>query len=382
LRQNIGRMRIAMRWMMTVCKGLEEKCIVAPFVGHDGRPGYTIAEDGTKILHPAQGIGSNYWDIVPACYRDAYATIQYFYILKKFGNLEKNIKKHPEWNIPDGSLVMDGDFLISHAAEVREYGSKAFWNPVTKRYTTGLDADGKMYDYGFTFMNLESMYYGFATDEQCKDIYSWLSGERIVEGDTSQGADIYHWRFGPRATTKRNLEYYAAGWTAPESIPWGYQVQDGGCVLGFSLFDLMGRLETFGADNAWERLHEILDWYTEVMESGGPREYYKDGSRGTLQGGGTAGGLGIDNEFLETILLPQIMIHGFLGLNAANDKIIFNPRLPNALPSLEITRIHYRSLVFDALVKDQQISVKVHEGRDDDMRFEVPEGWELKIYRL
>ncbi|MCL2517209.1 MAG: hypothetical protein FWF15_01475, partial [Oscillospiraceae bacterium] len=41
LRQNIGRMRIAMRWMMTVCKGLEEKCIVAPFVGHDGRPGYT-----------------------------------------------------------------------------------------------------------------------------------------------------------------------------------------------------------------------------------------------------------------------------------------------------------------------------------------------------
>ena len=44
--------------------------------------------------------------------------------------------------------------------------------------------------------------------------------------------DIYHWRFGPRSTTKRNLDYYFWAWSAPESIPFGNQVQDGGGCWG------------------------------------------------------------------------------------------------------------------------------------------------------
>jgi len=67
-----------------------------------------------------------------------------------------------------------------------------------------------------------------------KEMESWLSGERAVEGDTAQGAGIYHWRFAPRATTKRNIEYYFWAWSAPESIPFGAQIQDGGAVLGWS----------------------------------------------------------------------------------------------------------------------------------------------------
>ncbi len=39
----------------------------------------------------------------------------------------------------------------------------------------------------------------------------------------------------------------------PEKIPWGYQVQDGGAVLGFSYHDLMSRLIVDGADDAWLR---------------------------------------------------------------------------------------------------------------------------------
>ncbi|MBI4606908.1 MAG: hypothetical protein HY721_33515 [Planctomycetes bacterium] len=38
--------------------------------------------------------------------------------------------------------------------------------------------------------------------------HAWLSGRRIVEEDTSRGADIYRWRFGPRSTTRRNIDYY------------------------------------------------------------------------------------------------------------------------------------------------------------------------------
>ncbi|MCL2665868.1 MAG: hypothetical protein FWE82_09655, partial [Defluviitaleaceae bacterium] len=199
LRENINRMRVALRWMMTVCKGLEEKCIVAPFVGHDGRPGYIINGDGSKTVRPAQGIGSNYWDIIPAGYRDAYASIQYFNALHIMGKLENEIKTKPEWNIPGGAIAFDGNELLRHAGEVRAYGTTNFWNPATKRFTTGYDADGMFYDYGFVFMNLEAMYYGFATVEQCGEIISWLDGERVVEGDTSKGDDIYFWRFGPRS---------------------------------------------------------------------------------------------------------------------------------------------------------------------------------------
>ena len=72
-----------------------------------------------------------------------------------------------------------------------------------------------------------------------------------VAGDTSQGADIYHWRFAPRATTRRNVQDYVWPWSAPQTIPWGGQIQDGGAVLGFSYYDLMARLQTNGSDDAW-----------------------------------------------------------------------------------------------------------------------------------
>ena len=54
------------------------------------------------------------------------------------------------------------------------------------------------------------------------------------------------------------------------------------------------------------RLQEIIAWFDEVQAAGGYRAYY-DGSReGTLQGGGTAGGLGLNQEFFESVL--EIMI--------------------------------------------------------------------------
>src|SRR5205823_312106 len=144
--------------------------------------------------------------------------------------------------------------------------------------------------------------------------------QRIVEGDTSTGADIYHWRFGPRSTTKRNLDYYYWAWSNPESIPWGYQVQDGGGVLGWSYHDLMARIRVLGPDNAACRLREICAWFREVQNAGGYRKYYAaDPKRGTLQGANVAGGLGLDNEFVESVLPPSVMLYGFLGLRPTVD---------------------------------------------------------------
>ncbi|MEO0206813.1 MAG: glycosyl hydrolase family 65 protein, partial [candidate division WOR-3 bacterium] len=260
---------------------------------------------------------------------------------------------------PMGALYIPSDQIKNHAEEVKNFANKLFWNDKTGRFVCGIDVDGKSYDYGFTFVNCEAIYYGFATDEQAKSIMDWISGVRIVDGDTSQGEDIYRWRFGPRATTKRNIDYYGWFWHSPETIPWGGQVQDGGAVLGFSYHDLASRIKVYGADNAEKRLKEITEWFDEVQKAGGYREYYKDGRQGTtLQGGGTAGGLGLDFEFFESILVPQIMLNGFMGFKPRGDGFEIAPNIPQNWQSLEITRIHLHDLILDITATNEMIILK------------------------
>ncbi len=378
LRRNLQRMRLAMRYMQEVLGGRREKCIVAPFPGHDGRSGIELLADGGKIIHSGRGISNNYWDILPMGYRDAYATIQYYDALKQLALLEEEIRAHPEWNMLGGPLAFDPEGLRKHAEEVKKHAGKLFWNEATGRFVAGMDIDGIPHDYGFTFLNCEAVCCGFATEAQAQSIMEWLCGDRLVRGDTSQGPDIYHWRFGPRSTTRRNIDWYGWYWYAPESLPWGGQVQDGGAVLGFSYFDLMARLKTRGPENAWTRLKEIADWFGEVQEAGGYRKYYRDPSRGTLQGGGVCGGLGVDEEFYESILVPQIMLRGFMGFRPRGDGFEIQPRLPERWPSLRITRIHFHRLVLDIEADRKSITISAKGASLEPERIYLPQGLWLR----
>ena len=380
LRGQIQRMRLALRWLMVDCRGETENCIVTPFPGHDGRSGIERTADGGKILHAGHGVGNNYWDLLPFGRRDAYATMLYYHTLRTTADLERTLARHPEWNVPGGPLRFDPDRLDAHAAEVKAANTQ-FWAPQTQRFTLGIDDDGRQWDYGFTFMNLEAIAYGYATDEQARAILSWIAGDRIVEGDTAQGSDIYRWRFAPRATTKRNIDYYGWFWNNPESIPWGNQVQDGGAVLGFSYHDLLARLRTLGPDDAWARLKEILTWYDEVQAAGGPRTYYADGTRGTLQGAGTPGGLGIDAEFVESVLVPQIMLYGFAGFEPTAEGCRVHPRLPADWPSLTITRIALHDRVLTLRVSPGEIEFRREGDRPQTpFRVDLPEGFATAVY--
>ena len=374
LRQNINRMRIALRYVMTEHHALERQVVFTDWVGHDGRSGLQRNPDGTKTVLSGHGIGNNYWDIMPFGYLDAYATIHYYDALKDMAAVEREILENPGWDIPGGALALDPDWLLKHAEEVKAEGNRLFWNPATGRFGAGVDADGKMADFGFTFLNFEAVYYDFATPEHTAAIMGWLCGDRIIEGDTAQGEEIYHWRFAPRSTTKRNLEYYGWFWSAPESIPWGGQVQDGGAVLGFSYFDLMARLKTREPDDAWSRLKEIIRWFDEVQAAGGYRAYYDGTREGTLQGGGTAGGLGLDQEFFESALVPQVMLYGFLGFQPDADGFRVDPRLPSDWPQLTVDRIRFQDLVLTITAKRDSIEVR-KEGRVEEPCWaRLPEG--------
>jgi hypothetical protein len=376
LRSQMPRIRTAMRFIMREFNTREKKCVYTTWPGHEGRSGVRIV-DGKKQVIVGEGIGSNYWDLLPFGGEDALATIYYFDALKDLAELEEQIAAHPQWCVAQGADAFDPADLRKHRDEVKVYGGKRFWNASTGRFGT-VDLDGQMHDYGFTFLNNEADYYGFATPEQAKSIHAWMAGERTVDGDSARRDDIYHFRFGPRSTTRRNLDYYFWGWTAPESIPFGCQVQDGGAVLGFSYHDLMARLRTGGADDARLRLRGIMKWFDETQTEGGYRAYYaKDPSRGTMQGGNVAGGLGLDKEFFESILVPQVMLYGFMGFHPTADGCAIHPKLPSDWPSLTITRIHLHEHVLDITADAATKTIALTGDKGLLSVSGVPAGWKV-----
>ena len=375
LRDQIGRVRTALRFTMREFDTRKRNCIYTTWPGHEGRSGVRRTADGKKQIVIGEGIGGNYWDLLPFGGEDALATIYYYDTLLDLADLEERINAHPEWGVATGADAFDPADLRRHAQAVKDYGTKCFWNEQTGRFGT-VDLDGVLHDYGWTFLNNEAVYYDFATAGQAGSIRDWISGRRAVAGDTSTGADIYHWRFGPRATTRRNIDYYFWAWSDPESVPWGYQVQDGGAVLGFSYHDLMGRLKVSGPDDAWARLQEILAWFDETQAEGGYRAYYaRDSKRGTMQGGNVPGGLGIDREFFESILVPQVMLYGFLGFEPTPDGFKIHPRLPKDWPEFTITRVHLHDAVMDITARaDGTLAIRSETGSELALTIELPQG--------
>lgn len=380
LENNLAKLRRATNYMISEFQVREAHLLHTPWIGHDGRSGLEYAADGTKIIHNGVGIGGNYWDLIPFGGDDALATVYLYSALERMAGIEEfaaGQKLLPETKPATG---LDGPSLRSLAEAVRKKFQETFWNPETKRFAPK-DDQGRFRDYGFTFFNNEAIFYGLASKEQARDILSWLGGARTVEGDTSQGEDIYKFRFGPRSTTKRNIEYYAYVWSRPEDLKFGDQVQDGGAVLGFTYHDLMARIRYLGADNAWKRLREILTWYREVREAGGARAYYAVPGRGTLQGGGTAGGLGIDEEFYESVLTPAIILDGFIGFSVRSAGFDLDPKLPGSLKNLAVTNVAYRNLLWDIEATPGTVTFRVQAGDvDSPLLIRLPDGaWTVKI---
>jgi hypothetical protein len=358
LRGVLPKLRRAMDFAIREFALREEKCVRVPWVGHDGRSGLGRGADGKRVINLGLGVGNGYYDLLPFGGRDAYVSIHYYAALQRLAALERAVEHHPEWGITAEGRRYTPEQLLMLAEEMRTSAGKAFWRSDAGRFAGWKDMTGLFYDYGFTFVNVEAVHYGFATDEQAQSIFGWLDGKRTVAGDTSTGADIYAWRFGPRTTTKRNTETYVWCWSRPEEIPWGGQVQDGGAVLGFSYFDVMARLKANGPDDAWRRLREILAWFREVQAEGGYRAYYTKPGRGTLQGGGPAGGLGLDQEFMESVLVPQVMLYGFLGFKAGPEGYQIHPRLPKEWPSLTVSGIRFHDRIINVTAHaDGQVEV-------------------------
>lgn len=374
LRQNITRARNAMQYYADEL-GIDKYGVVfVPWVGHDGRSGISYTADGQKRIHFGRGIGNNYFDLLPFGGLDFYATVQFCAAARALASLEDSIATHDDWNIAPPPTDWTANRLRARVERAVRVARDKFWDSNTGRFVGCIDVEGKRWDYGFTFLNLEAIHHNVASQDQAREILDWIRGQRRISGDTSTGEDIYHWRFSPRMTTRRNIEWYTFAWNAPEELDWGDQVQDGGAVLGWSYYDLHARLRVLGPDAAWRRLREIATWYQEVQDAGGYRKYYAVPGRGTLQGGGTAGGLGIDEEFLESALVADFLLDGLLGFRPTPTGFTWHPQLPDALPSLTIDRVAYRDCVLTLTASPDELRIKVIAGNADDIHVEFPPG--------
>ncbi|MBM3493321.1 MAG: hypothetical protein FJX72_03210 [Armatimonadetes bacterium] len=376
LRKNIARMRSAMAFSIKEFRLREALCVDTPWYGHDGRSGFIRNPDGSRTSRWAGGVGNNYWDLLPFGGKDTHATVYHYDALRRMAAVERLIRSHPDWRVPADGPALDPDELEDLAERIKAHAGKLLWNERTGRFAACVDVDGVQHDYGYAIVNLEAIHYGFATPEQARSILAWLDGKRTVEGDTSQGADIYRWRFGPRSTTRRNTDWYSGMWE-PLNVPWGDQVQDGGGVLGFSYFDIMARLRTNGPDDAAKRLAAIAKWFDEVQAEGGYRAYYAKPGRGTQQGGGPPGGLLLDYEFVESALVPQVLLYGFLGFRPDPTGFRIEPRLPKAWPSLRVSRVRYHGLVMDVKADRRSIEITVRGGKPTGVvrLVGVPKDW-------
>ena len=371
-------MRRALRFALSEFQVRERKLVHVPWVGHDGRSGLGTGADGLPQPRFGLGVGNNYYDLIPFGGDDALATIYHFDALRRMAEIEREIAAHPDWKIAAEEPPFSADDLTQLADAVKTHAGKFFWNETAGRFIGWQDSEGVRHDYGFVFVNTEAVACGFATPEQAWQIYDWMDGKRTVTGETSQGADIYHWRLAPRATTRRNTQDYVWPWSSPQTIPWGDQIQDGGAVLGFSYYDLMARLQINGPDDAWKRLREIVAWFGEVQAEGGYRAYYAKPGRGTLQGGGPPGGLGLDQEFLESVLVPQVMLYGFLGCEPRADGLHLTPRLPADWPELTVTHIQYRDHVLDVTARPGELRFATRVAGREPIRLWVEPGrWEM-----
>lgn len=361
LRHMMPRLRRSMLFLTHHLEGRKDHLLNLEWmVGHDGLGG---DQDG-------HGMIGSYWDLLPVGQYDAETSMNYYEALKNMASLERAVRRRnikvPPVNVvgPDNGKLIPyretPESLEQLAEQVKKRFEKTFWMPDTERFCRNVDVNGKKHDYGFLHMNLHALSMGLGTESQRERIMQWVTGERIVEGDTSTGNDIYRWKFSPRTSTRRNESYYFWPWVQgmttsrknPDLAPrieWGNQVQDGGAVPFTSYLDMLAR--THGADQsavdgAYERSLQIKEWFGWVKSAQGQgpqfyRSYYA--SNPAILQSPQPGGLGLDREFLSDGSLGTLFpLTAFLGIHAESDGVLtIAPAIPSALDKLGVKNVYY-----------------------------------------
>ncbi|WP_251617842.1 hypothetical protein [Pumilibacter muris] len=399
LKTNLNRYRSALQFMLTHLKGESGLLDLGYFAGHDG---LVLDENYQRKL--GHGIGDNYWDILSLPQINLSSNIYFYKAVCAMRDLEimaerenikiekPQVKGADDWSA-DVKYTHDSASLTSLAELVKSRINEYFWNEKTGRLHIGYNmGDDNPVDFGYVVFNLEAIAEDILTGDKAKSVMDWISGKRIVESDTSKGADIYKFEFAPRTSTVRNNMQYVWPWIASNQ-PFGRQVQDGGSVLWASYYDIAARLKVYGANDAWARFKEINEWYKKVKAAGGSgRSFYRDyydelwfeDKDFALQGGGKDGGLGLDEEFIESAILFAALPLGFMGLNGSADGVLtVSPNVPSQMSYFEVENLMFAGIKYDMVASRYSVGISSVRGTVQNekvkIKFRVGEGYEILV---
>lgn len=255
----------------------------------------------------------------------------------------------------------------------KDYDKGGLWNPDTGRFAWAIfdqesfdGLEGEALDYGYTEINLIAVIEGIANAEQTQSIMSWIDGTRIVDGDDSQGEDIYFFQFAPRLHTK---DAAGSSNSVVELKTFGTDIQNGGSSIHVAYYDLIARNKVYGVDNSFERFKKIQKWYEEVKTYGGKdssfyRAYYTKKQIDTknkqysLAGGGTVGAVGVDYEFFEASLLYATLPTLYMGVDCKEYKVLkVEPCLPSELSYLKAYNLMFNGVVYNLKVTNSEVEI-------------------------
>ncbi|MBR2337127.1 MAG: hypothetical protein IKA61_04190 [Clostridia bacterium] len=426
LKENITKARKAINFYMQMYD--EERCLndQSYLVGHDSDKTSRDKSDRTAMT-----LANGYWDVSFMTKYDFESNVYFYKALVDLAYLEGILAKNGITVDKSLATVKTADRQYNHgiseytytASSLNEIAGKVltelrkstndsdktgYWSEETGRFVGGYcEAEDKWYDYGYVMWNLEAIYYGVATDAQAKSIMDWISGKRIVEADKygSQGEDIYFFELGPRVNTysdenQNDLSIFNGSFNDPNCYFGETQIQNGGAVLYLTFFDLMARVDTYGADDAYDRLLAVKDWYMDIYDyyvasdnyNKNPDRFYWDyyengqwensnnkkyllqnGVKGTLERGGrTAGAIGVDGEFLESFLVMSAIPYGFFGIDAENGNTLkIAPSLPSQLSYWGMENLAYNGVKYDLTVFKNSIRIDSVRGNSNGIRVQV-----------
>lgn len=426
LKENITKARKAINFFMQMYD--EERCLndQAYFVGHDSDKTSLDASQRTAMT-----LANGYWDVSFMTRYDFESNVYFYKALVDLAYLENVLAQKGITVDKSLATVKTADRQYNHGISEYTYNAKTlneiaskvltalrkstndvdktgYWNEKTGRFVGGYsEADGKWYDYGYVMWNLEAIYYGVATDEQAKSIMDWISGRRIVEEDKygSQGEDIYFFELGPRVNTysekdQHDSSIFNGSFNDPDCLYGETQIQNGGADLYLTFFDLMARIDTYGANDAYQRLLEIKDWYMKIYDyyvsssnyEKHPDRFYWDyyeknqwvnannkhyrlqnGVKGTAERNGqSAGAIGIDGEFLESFLVMSAIPYGFFGISTENGNTLnIAPSLPDGLNFWEMENLAYNDVKYDLAIFKNSARIDAVRGNATGIRVRI-----------
>ncbi|MBP5719396.1 MAG: hypothetical protein J6X53_10585, partial [Abditibacteriota bacterium] len=320
LKENIGRIEKAAEFLLKDLHG-EDGLIVMPDKDHGG----------TKY-----DIASNYWDDLPFGGTSAYENIYFKVAMEHLAGAER--------------YLGNNDKAAGYEAVVKrcmERFEKTFWDEKKGRYIGCIDKNGEVHDYGFTYVNMEALAYGFGDEAKAKRIYDWMEN-----GVTASGkADTYTtFVFAPRANTEDVSDWWYMNGTG--EIPrqqYGMHLENGGAILYTSGFDIIARCRYLGGDNAYKRLSEILDRFNEddKLCGGSPLMH------GEINGWQ----VGTDLPFPESGMVGASFIYGIMGMESRHDGIYFRPHVPTALRHAGVKNLTYGGKKYTINVTNRRVNI-------------------------